>query len=345
MKLQELYKRQTEEQQETIAHLRARADEAESQIKHLQEKLGSERELASLIATSVKAAKPFPEFKTIGRKKSSGEVAAVFLRSDWHIGEVIQPNEVEGFNGYDWATAQQRLFQIQNDELKWAISQRNAYNLNHAIVICIGDYISGDIHYELQATNEFPVPVQTARAGLLLGEYLRRLAPHFETVTVYEVGADNHGRLTKKPQCKQKASNSFSFLVHTIANTYCSGIKNIMPIESAGAKMLVEVANHRFLVEHGDAVRGGFAGIPYYGFNRALGREALRRMRKQGFDFWVIGHWHVPSYIESRVIVNGSLSGTSEYDHIAGRFASPAQVAFLCHPKHGIFNLTAFKSE
>ena len=50
----------------------------------------------------------------------------------------------------------------------------------------------------------------------------------------------------------------------------------------------------------------------------------------------------VASFIEGMTIVNGSLSGTSEFDHSCGRHASPCQVAYLMHGKHGLFNLVPF---
>jgi hypothetical protein len=36
--------------------------------------------------------------------------------------------------------------------------------------------------------------------------------------------------------------------------------------------------------------------------------------------------------------MNGSLSGTTEFDHSCGRHAAPAQTSFLVHPKYGIFD-------
>lgn len=88
----------------------------------------------------------------------------------------------------------------------------------------------------------------------------------------------------------------------------------------------------------------GQAGIPYYGMERDRAREAMKRQHtEKGFDYISIGHWHVPAIIGGNILVNGSLPGTTEFDHLVGRHASPAQVSFMVHPKFGLFNWVAWK--
>jgi hypothetical protein len=62
----------------------------------------------------------------------------------------------------------------------------------------------------------------------------------------------------------------------------------------------------------------------------------------KGFHYWSTAHFHTPFFLENRHIGNGSLSGTSEFDHSQGRHAKPCQVAFLVHPKHHVFNFIPF---
>lgn len=131
-----------------------------------------------------------------------------------------------------------------------------------------------------------------------------------------------------------------SLLVHIIANERASKCQNVRTVQSDGIKLLADVNGKKFLLEHGSDIKG-WAGFPYYGMGRMKGREAARRMNtRRGFDYSVMGHFHVPAVIEGSMLVNGSLSGTSELDHAQGRHADPAQVAFLVHPHHGVFNWT-----
>jgi hypothetical protein len=329
-----------------LLHLRKALATLDRQNKGLRTLLGSRQEFAEAVAAAVVAAPPlrrsWPNYTRPGQKPSA---VAVLMLSDWHVGEVISARETDGFGRFNYATAEERISNIVRDVGKWLDSMRHSYSIRELAVFGLGDYVSGDIHGELVATNEFPLPVQTARAGLLLGDVLRRLASFTPKLTAYMVGADNHGRLQKKPQAKQKTSNNMSYLVHQLAKEHLARCPNVTLEIAEGAKLLAPVGGFRFLMEHGDAVKG-WAGLPYYGFGRLVGKEALRRMNTpKGFHYWVIGHFHVPGIIEGRTLVNGSLSGTSEFDHIQGRHAGPAQVAFLVHPQHGIFNWVPFSGK
>lgn len=337
--------RQEQTEEEVNEFLRYKATQLEKANADLRLKVGAQKELASELGAAVRAADPFPRYSYAKPQVSKSPVVPAIMLSDWHVGEVIQKDEMEGFNEFNYQVAEDRIFGIVASFLNWVEVQRKIYNISTVSVLGLGDWVSGNIHAELLATNEFPLPVQTAKAGLLLGEVLVRLSPHFDEVNVDEVGADNHGRLQPKPQAKQKATNSMSFLVHTIANQYSAKQGNIHVTEAGGIKMVTEIAKHSFLMEHGDTVKA-YMGIPYYGMNRERGREAMKRMgTDKAFNYMALGHWHVPGFVEGSVIVNGSLSGTSEFDHSVGRHAKPAQVAFMVHPKYGVFNWTPFNTD
>ena len=324
----------------TEQFLRQRIRQVMAQNSELHAQLGAREEFAREITAALVAPPEFPKFRyTPSHGKS--EAIAVLELGDWHIGEMTRPAETEGWGSYSWAVAQSRMFHIVNEFLKWAELQRAAYRIESACIIGLGDWISGDIHDELRTTNEFPIPEQTANAGFLLGEVIRILTGHFRTVQVELAGADNHGRLTRKPQAKAKARNSMTWLVNKLAEAYTRSCRNMRLHASIGIKHVATIGRFRFLIEHGDGVRG-WMGIPFYGFERMLGREALRRMNTdKGFHFWSLGHWHVPTKVLGRVLVNGSLSGTNEYDHSFGRISEPCQVGYLVG-QHGIFNWTEF---
>lgn len=325
-----------------VLHLRTEIKSLRGQIQNLRKQIGEKEEFSQLVCASVAACEPFSKRIYVSPKRKEKSVIPVIKLSDFHIGEVVQAKETEGFNAFNWEIAQARIFSIIDGFLKWVDIQRTAYQIDECAIFCEGDLVSGDIHYELQVTNEFPLPEQTAKAGLLLGEIFKIVSPRFKKVTVYMVGADNHGRLQKKPQAKQKTTNNMSFLVHALARAYVEKCKNIHFIESNGIKLLANINGLKILSEHGDTVKG-WSGLPFYGFQRIVGKESRRRMNtEKGFHVWSIGHFHVPSFIEDTILVNGSLSGTSEFDHSQGRYAKPCQLAYMIHPKHGLFNIVPF---
>ena len=326
-----------------VKHLRKQIKTLEKERRKLSEQLASNQDFADLCSAAVVALDPYPAFEYTRKAKVANPITAVIDFSDWHIGEVINLREVEGYNKYNWTIAQNRIFSIITDFIKYVDVQRSAYMIDECVICGLGDYVSGDIHGELIATNEFPLPEQSVKAGTLLGECVRRIAGHFKQVRFEAVGADNHGRLQKKPQAKQKSSNNMSFIVHAMAEQMTRRNNNVAWNIAQGMKLLSKINGFNFLLEHGDTIRGQM-GIPYYGFARLVGKEATRRMgTNKNFHFLSIGHFHVPAFIEGRTLVNGSLSGTSEFDHSQGRHANPCQIAFLVHAKHGVFNLSPFQ--
>jgi len=331
-----------QELEATIAHLRAQIKEQNTTITQFQRSRGGMIEMAQRIVESVKALTPLSPSPFTIRDVSSSEVALVENLSDLHVGELIRPAETRGFGAYNYAIAQKRLNGVHLPNiLNWTELNRRGYNIQDLHIFGIGDYVSGNIHQELLVTNEFPLPGQTARAGLLIAEHVRGLAPHFRNVYFHGVGADNHGRLQPKPQAKQKANNNMSYLVHALVEAYTRDIPNVKLIQYEDMAPLVEVAEHKFIVTHGDTVKT-VNGLPWYGLERYISREAQRLMQSGGFDYLNVGHYHTPIYLP-RLLMNGSLSGSTEFDHSMGRFAPPSQISYLVHKKHGVFNYTAWK--
>lgn len=330
----------------SAAHLRKEVEGLKRQVKFYIETEGMVKEAAREVALAVKRAAP-PKIlvdHTAEHLKGKRPVTAVFLLGDWHIGEIIRLNEMEGFNAYNFEIATRRITVIVNKFLRWVKMSRKEFYIPEVVVVGLGDFISGDIHRELEVTNEFPVPVQTANAGWLLSEVILALAPHFASVRLVEVGADNHGRLTQKPQFKQKTLNNFSYLVYTIANARLEFLENFKYEMSTSIKYLAEINTKKFLIQHGDTVKS-WMGIPFYGIQRDQMREAMARMlTDEGFHYQLMGHFHFPIFMAS-LVMNGSLSGTNEFDHAAGRLSEPAQLSFLVHQKYGVFNLCVWKPD
>lgn len=275
-------------------------------------------------------------------KKVGCPTTAVLVLSDWHIGEFIDSDEVNFFNSFDWEIAQRRVSHLVRNFLDWTTAQRSAAEVDELVVCCIGDFISGDIHKELQVGNEFEVPVQNVRAGYLLSHAISELAPHFKSVRVEYVTADNHSRRTVRNQFKGGGRNSEGYVVGWIAKERLCKHSNIEFNIYAKLKTTIDVRGWRYIIEHGHTIKG-WSGFPWYGADRKVAKEAKarRRLADKNFHKIIIGHYHVPM-MTMDYIVNGSLSGTTEFDHGCGRHADPCQVAFMVHPKYGELNFNAF---
>ena len=328
-----------------VRALREKIKDQNHKIVSLKIGMGNDQEFFGELLQEVKAIEPRPIQYTPGKlTRVESPVSCVLLLSDWHIGCVIDGDEIEGFNDFSHKIAQRRVTSLVEKVLAWVTLHRAVYKVDEISIILVGDLISGDIHDELKVTNEFPVPVQIVNAAVLVSEAIAACAPHFKSVKVEFLVPDNHSRLTKKPQFKQSGLNSYNYLVGWIAQQRVSKLRNVHFNLMTSIKQVVHVQKMRYLLLHGNGIKG-WSGFPYYGIDRQASREAIARMKKPvgtHFDKIVLGHFHAPLW-HPKWVIGGSLSGTDELDHSCGREAEPCQVAWFVHAKHGEFNHTEFR--
>lgn len=321
-----------------VAYLRQRIQELENKHKQQKHETGEAFEIIHGLQQAIKSCSPVKmEYKAHHTSKSP--CTHVLHLTDLHYGEVIDADEVDGFGEFNPEIAESRLQQLANSVINKTKAQRHGYNVPHLHIIGTGDYISGDIHYELQVTNAFPAPVQAVKCGYALGAMLEMFAPHFETVTVDLVTLDNHGRMTRKPQASEGGTNNWGYVVAQVAAQHAKGLPNVKVNIHAKPTALVVVGPERYLCFHGHQIKG-WAGKPYYGFDRRVAMEAVKRMGvvEQAFTKLVFGHFHTATN-DKDWILGGSLSGTTAFDHSCGRHSKPHQTSWFVN-RHGEFDFT-----
>jgi hypothetical protein len=101
-----------------------------------------------------------PDIPTWLVKPKKGKVVAgvpSLFASDWHWGEVVDPNQINGVNTFNVAIAQDRakvMIEKSIDLLKNHIAHSDYPGI---VFILGGDMVSGDIHEELMATNAMEI--------------------------------------------------------------------------------------------------------------------------------------------------------------------------------------------
>lgn len=324
---------------ETERHLKGRIAELERIVRRRKSDVGQINDAMTEILEAVKAA-PVPKSKPIikkGGKVSSPVVHAVHL-TDWHVGEFVDPAHVEEFGEANYEVLTKRVNNLGGHIVDQTELMRSAYSVPVCHIIGTADWVSGDIHDELIRTNEFPAPVQAVKAGFLLGDFIVRMSPHFETVEVDLLTAGNHDRLTRKPQSADGGLNSYGYIVCEIARKVASECKNVNIRVHTSLSKVINVGGQRYLIAHGDGIKGTW-GIPFYGIERKKQREAMARMNMapdKHFDRIIIGHFH-EALNHQHWMIGGSMSGTTEFDHKEGRHARPHQTSWFIHPEHGEF--------
>ena len=330
-----------------LVHLRQENADLRRKIDDMRSDQGY---VTTLIKDVIEAVEPLKSMSRLYetpdyQKEVSKPVSATLHLTDWHTGMVQEPDEIEGFNEFNFTIQSDRVLnQLVPTFIDWVTVQRKVQIINECRVLATGDMISGDIHHELQVTNEFPAPVQVAKGGFLMADALLTLAPHFDKVIIDYVSADNHGRLERKPQAKQEGLNTFNYLVGIIASQRLAEVKNLEFNIYPQLYKSIKIQKTRYLLTHGHSIKM-WMGIPWYGIERQIGREAQVRMNAPEsvkFHKVVLGHFHTPMN-NPKFMMGGSLSGTDAYDRQNGRESPPCQTAWLVHPVYGDYNWTAFK--
>ena len=336
---------------EEVQHLRGVISDRDKELKSYRAdhgKLSSMfRDLQEHITAIIP---PALDYRPPRRRDSRTAVTALARISDGHLGAVQLASEIEGINAYSPAISRARQMGYAADVIDYVDRHRSVYPIDELAVVVTGDLVSGDIHDELRRTNAYPATMQAVEAGNILADQVSLWSAHFERVTVHFVVEDNHGRLTQKPQAKEAGINTWNYIVGELARLRLQGHANVDFHIYPCLETVVKVANRQYLISHGHNIRG-WGGHPWYGIDRAVGREAQARLQlimeetsralTMGFHKYLIGHWHVavdlPMYD-----VCPSVSGTDAYDRQNGRIAKPGQTTWLIHHERGEFNRTVW---
>ncbi len=344
------------EKRARVEALRGEVKLVKADLKKALLKLAALEDVRDLLASACEPLKPeTPSFQPPKKWRNKGEFQAVALVGDWQIGEVIDPNQTDGSNAFNWRIAQARVETYAEEVIKWIETQRSGLVIKTIRIPVLGDMVSGDIHEELRRHNEWPMPVAAVKAGVLLADLVANLAPHAEKIIVEMVGPDNHGRLTQKLQFKMSAFNNWNFVVFHVMQLRLERHKNVESVYLTSGVTKRDWPGAGALLMHGHQVRA-WMGLPHYGLSRFRGRKAEQDLAAalkaadenlktfRPFRDILLGHWHVPARLPG-CIVNGCLTGTTELDQTLGRFAAPSQTSFLLHPKYGPFNFVEWTLE
>ena len=311
---------------------RQRTDTAETALKQIQQRLGLYEQLAS-------AEQSTPPHWVAPKKPTEHHAIPCLLLTDVHWDEVIDPAQVEGYNAYNRAIAEQRVKRAFTRTVKIVRNYFAGVKYDGFQLFLGGDLMSGIIHEELTETNQGTLceSILTVMDPIVAGIDL--LAREFGRVNVTCV-VGNHGRRTRKPRSKLRAQDSFDWLVYQLVAKYFAARKDITMQVSPAADAPVTVYSTRYLLTHGDQFRGG-SGISAELAPLLLGVH--RKTRRQSglgipYDVMVMGHWHQTIWLPSKgLIAGGSLVGYNEYNYVSNHSPEPPQCSlWLTTPERGI---------
>lgn len=271
------------------------------------------------------------------RKSESAPGVPTLFCSDWHWGEVIDENQVEGIdNKYNLKIARDRAKKLIETTVDLLHNHMVNPNYPGIVLLLGGDLFSGDIHEELTETNEKPLMAAFLDLLEVMIWIIGELQRHFGRVFIVGV-CGNHGRTTYKPRHKNRVYSNFDWLLYQVLRRQANS-KDITFLVPDGTDAYYRIFNHRYLLTHGDQFRGGDGMIGPIGPIMRGDHKKRSRQSQVGrdYDTLLLGHFHQLMQMQ-RVIVNGSLCGYNEYAYNNNfPWEPPRQALWVTHPKHGI---------
>jgi len=327
-----------EEASRLVTGLFDRLGEAQLEIRDLHSAKALDCKTVREVIFGLSNAKPeIPEWVINPPKAIHSPGVPTLFASDWHWGEVVDPEQINGVNKFNLRIAHARAKKLVERSID--LLKNHMVNPTYpGIVFPLGgDMVSGDIHDELRESNELATIPTVLDLLEVLCASVKALADAFGHVHVPCV-TGNHGRSTIKIRAKGRVHTSYDWLLYCLLEREFKNDKRVTFQVSSGPDVSYSIFGHRYLLTHGDQFRGGDGMVGALG---PILRGDHKKRSRNGqigleFDTMLLGHWHQYCHL-GRVIVNGSLKGYCEYANANNfGFEQPKQALFMTHPRYGI---------
>ena len=311
----------------------------ESELKKAQQQsadLAVIKEAVGTISANLDKLDPPAWVLKLTGKSSAPGVPTLFL-SDLHWGEIVHPSQINNVNAFNMTIARKRLRYTVETAIKLLRILDRDMDYPGIVVPLGGDMISGNIHEELQTTNELnTMPTVLDLYDHLVGA-IKLLADTFGSVFLPCVSG-NHGRDTRKTWKKDRHHTSFDWLLYQFLARHFMDDERVTFFIPDGSDALYRIYGTTYNLTHGDQFRGGDSIIGPLGPLTRGNQKKLARNQAVGqeYDIMIAGHFH--TYIHMRrLIVNGSLKGYDEYAAQGNfSFEEPTQAMWMTHSQHGV---------
>lgn len=257
-----------------------------------------------------------PEWK-LPEKGNSGAHKGIVMASlaDWHLDEVVRPEEILGLNAYNREIALQRVQRWTEKVISLPREYVNGLDIEGLVIFATGDLFTGEIHPELIQTNEDRILSSLLFWMEPIIAMCELLAAEYDNVEINCVPG-NHTRMTKDYNHKDRVKESLEQFFWSVVKQRLldRGTDGITINVSTSSNMNVQVYGRNYLLDHGYEFKGG-GGISGAFAPLSLGahRKNLRQtIAGMPMEVMVIGHMHQIINIPG-VIMGGTLKGYDEY--------------------------------
>lgn len=257
--------------------------------------------------------KPVPSYTPDPR--SHGEEVAVAVIGDWQLAKVTPD--------YNSQVCEERIELYADKIIKLIEIQRADHPVKKLRLWGLGDLVEGELIFAGQEhLIDASLYEQVCNSGArILGNLIRRLEGIVEEMEA-ELIIGNHGaiggpvRRSYSPQ--SNADRMLYRVTQLVAEASGSKVKFHIPAAKNERDWyhVSDIGGYRTLLFHGDQVRGGFGGFPWYGFGKKLNGWKNGAI-PGGFDDAFCGHYHTPTKMTLNQITMRVVGSTESYNTFA----------------------------
>lgn len=162
-----------------------------------------------------------PKYKEIKSEHEDSEATAVWLASDWHTEEIVDPDTISQLNEYNPKIAEQRSINFFRNWLKLTNIFAQDINIDHIVMWILWDMISGYIHPELEESNAMSPTQALIKLKRILVQWINYLLENSNYKLTFVCKFWNHGRTTDKKRVSTSYKNSYEWMIyHLIADDF-----------------------------------------------------------------------------------------------------------------------------
>lgn len=242
-------------------------------------------------------------------KGCKSEATAVWLASDWHVGENVTLGQTNGLNRYNLKIAQQRAEAFFRNGLRLTNLAAHDISVNTIVLALLGDFITGHLHLDAVENNNLLPVDETLFAQSLIISGIEYILNNSEYKLIIPCHSGNHGRTTKFPHFGSENGHSLEFFMYnSIANYFRNEPRVSMSIPE-GSHSYMDIYGYKIRFLHGHDVKfgGGVGGITIP-LNKAISQWDKARPAY----LTCIGHFH-QRFDGGHFMVNGSLIGYNAF--------------------------------
>jgi hypothetical protein len=280
---------------------------------------------------------PVPTARLGSKPGEKAAEVAICVMADWQLGKKTP--------SYSTEICEKRIERYAEKVLSLAAIQRAHHPVKEARVYLLGDLVEGELVFPGQAHRiDASLFRQVITDGpRILAGLLRRLASDFEKVHVVGV-IGNHGALGGRDRREYHPETNADAMLYEITRQVVATEKRITwaPNVREGERLwyaVDRVGEKSFLLFHGDQVKGGALGYPWYGFGKKILGWANGGIPEK-FDYALSGHFHTPVRgLYGQITHWGAGSTESDNTYAQEFFAAsgrPSQWLLFAHPRLGV---------